>query len=111
MEQVPDAPWIRDAETNGVGYDGPDRMLCPICSEECETIYKEPLGRDAIGCEHCLLEVELKATCPECEAAAEIIYFEMFGRRVPGKMSINPVGCDKCVVKVDAWKYWEEEPE
>ena len=53
MEQIPDAPWIRDAENNGVGpFDQP---ICPICGEECETIYADMYG-NVFACDQCLIE-------------------------------------------------------
>ena len=51
MMQIPDAPWIREAETNGVPDDDP--VFCPVCDEECETIYKDNFG-EVFGCEHCI---------------------------------------------------------
>ena len=50
MEHVPDAPWIRDAELNGVPEDPP--VKCPICGEECETIYEDKNG-EVFGCDKC----------------------------------------------------------
>ena len=50
MEQVPDAPWIREAENDGMPpFDPP---VCPICGEECETIYADMTG-DVFGCDRC----------------------------------------------------------
>ena len=42
MQDLPDAPWIREAEMFGPPPydDGPD-PVCPICGEECETIYTD----------------------------------------------------------------------
>ncbi len=51
MEQVPDAPWIRDAELNGM--DGPPEIQCPVCGEDCETIYTDING-DPVGCNECI---------------------------------------------------------
>lgn len=38
-------------------YPGPSEEeplpACPICGEECETIYKNPDG-EAVGCENCI---------------------------------------------------------
>lgn len=48
---LPDAPWIRDAELNGVPADDP--VLCPICGEECDTIFEDDDGT-AFGCENCV---------------------------------------------------------
>ena len=65
MEQLPDAPWIRKAETEGWPFDGPDHEVeCPVCGEECETIYADMYG--------------------------------------------NVFGCDRCIVRQDAWE-WDEE--
>lgn len=53
MEQIPDAPWIRDAELNGVGP-AEDPVKCPVCYEECERIYFYKGSRDALGCDRCI---------------------------------------------------------
>lgn len=55
MEQIPDAPWIRDAEMNGMP--SPDPVHCPLCDEECETIYRDRYGT-VFGCENCIEEQE-----------------------------------------------------
>lgn len=52
MEQIPDAPWIREAETYGVGA---DPVYCPICGEECETIYAD-LNGEVFGCDQCIMK-------------------------------------------------------
>ena len=54
MEQIPDAPWIRDAENNGWGPSDPD-PVCPVCGEECETIYADMYG-NVFACDQCLIE-------------------------------------------------------
>lgn len=51
MEQIPDAPRIREAERDG--YPSWDSVICPICDEECETIYRDISG-NVVGCEQCL---------------------------------------------------------
>ena len=51
MTQIPDAPWIRDAEQNGMP--SPEEVYCPECGEECETIYIDPSGY-CCGCDKCL---------------------------------------------------------
>ena len=54
---IADAPWIRDAEINGMpGGDAPDPR-CPICNHECERIYfykGETDARDVLGCDLCI---------------------------------------------------------
>lgn len=52
MADVPDAPWIRDAEING--DPAPDPVICPVCYRECERIYYYKGDRDALGCENCI---------------------------------------------------------
>ena len=52
MEQIPDAPWIRKAETDGVG-DPP--VHCPCCEEECTTIYRDQWG-NVFACNKCIEE-------------------------------------------------------
>ena len=51
MEQIPDAPWIRDAEINGVPET--PAPICPICGEEAEEFYLD-YGGDVVGCDHCV---------------------------------------------------------
>ena len=53
MEQLPDAPWIRDAELNG--YPSNDPVRCPFCGEECDTIYADMYG-NVFACDQCLIE-------------------------------------------------------
>lgn len=49
---IPDAPDIR--MTEGTGYPTPVSWPhCPICDEECETIYINSDG-EAVGCEACI---------------------------------------------------------
>ena len=52
MEQIPDAPWIRDAELNGYPSDPP--VECPCCGEECNTIYADQYG-NVFACDRCLM--------------------------------------------------------
>lgn len=54
MEQIPDAPWIRDAEMNG--YPDPPPVYCPICGDEALTFYLQ--DGIVIGCEHCVTETD-----------------------------------------------------
>ena len=54
MQQIPDAPWIRQAENWGPPpYDDDPEPTCPICGKECETIYTDKDG-NAAGCEKCM---------------------------------------------------------
>jgi len=55
MTQIPDAPWIREAEAWGMPpYDDDPDTSCPVCGRErCETIYTNKDG-DAVGCDKCL---------------------------------------------------------
>ena len=52
MARLPDAPWIRDAELNGLPEREP--VHCPVCGEECERIYFYKDSSDALGCEICI---------------------------------------------------------
>ena len=54
MDNLPDAPWIREAERNGMP--GPDEVICPCCGKRCESIYTDRKGWNAVGCEHCIQE-------------------------------------------------------
>ena len=54
MQEIPDAPWIREAERYGV----PDRdpVHCPICNAECDWIFLQQ--GDPVGCENCITQRE-----------------------------------------------------
>ena len=52
MNQIPDAPWIRNAELNGVG-DPP--VYCPCCGEDCVSVFKDRNG-DVFACDRCIQE-------------------------------------------------------
>ena len=54
MEQIPDAPYIREAEMYGMPPYDP-QPVCPICGEECETVYADMNG-DVFACNCCLME-------------------------------------------------------
>ncbi len=54
---IADAPWVRDAELNGIGESLPD-PVCPVCGAECEHIFL--IGGEVVGCECC---VEVKDAC------------------------------------------------
>ena len=54
MEQIPDAPWIRDAEINGMP--GSDPVICPICGDEADTFFLQ--DGIVIGCNHCVTETD-----------------------------------------------------
>ena len=50
---IPDAPWVREAETFGVGEDMED-IYCPVCgSENPEDFYFDRDG-DICGCDACM---------------------------------------------------------
>ena len=49
--KISDHPDIRERERNGVP--AADVCVCPICGEECETIYKDKWG-NVLGCEECV---------------------------------------------------------
>lgn len=51
---IPDAPWIRDAERNGA--DAAPDVYCPVCGEENpEYFYTEKGGIDVLGCSCCIV--------------------------------------------------------
>lgn len=52
MTSVPDAPWIRDAENNGMEDYG--EPVCPVCGAECERFYFYAGDRDVLGCDRCI---------------------------------------------------------
>ena len=55
MNDLPDAPWIREAEQFGVP-EGPV-PTCPCCGEECDNYFTDGSG-DIIGCENCVRKVD-----------------------------------------------------
>lgn len=50
MVQIPDAPWIREAETVGISE---IEICCPVCGEECETIWLDA-NKCVCGCDRCM---------------------------------------------------------
>lgn len=55
MVQIPDAPWIRDAEINGMPEG--DDVYCPVCNEENPEYFYVQDG-DVIGCSECVEQVD-----------------------------------------------------
>jgi len=51
---IEDAPWIREAETDGMPEE--DEPICPVCGEECEELYI--VDGDVIGCDCCVNRVD-----------------------------------------------------
>lgn len=49
--QIPDAPWIRDAEQNGMPEG--DDVYCPVCGEENPEYFYTADG-EVIGCSECV---------------------------------------------------------
>ena len=49
---LPDAPWIRDAESRGYVSDLPE-VNCPVCGQSCATIYIDQKN-EPCGCENCI---------------------------------------------------------
>ena len=49
--EVPDAPWIREAERNG--YPSSPPVECPCCGKDCTTVYKDAYG-DVFACNWCV---------------------------------------------------------
>ena len=49
---IQDAPWIREAEQNGIPSDDPP--VCPVCYQEAEYFYILKDSREIIGCEKCI---------------------------------------------------------
>lgn len=53
MRDLPDAPWIRDAEQNGMPE--PEPYNCPVCGAECpEWLYRDKRNHEILGCDICL---------------------------------------------------------
>ena len=53
---IPDAPWIVEAETKGI-Y-SPEPPKCPLCGRNCETVYIDRSNGEAIGCDKCIRSVD-----------------------------------------------------
>lgn len=61
---IQDAPWIREAEMNGMPpYDDDPDPICPVCGKECETIYTH--DGEPVGCDECLTLWEAEEWCYE----------------------------------------------
>lgn len=58
MHDLPDHPVIRNLERTGYP-DGkePTYPRCPVCGEECDTIYKNA-DLDIVGCDNCVATVD-----------------------------------------------------
>ncbi len=65
MADIPDHPIIRNCERTGYP-DGkePPAPRCPICGEECETIYRDRSG-ECVGCDICMEALDAWGV-PEC---------------------------------------------
>lgn len=56
MNDLPDAPWVRDAELNGMPFT--PQPGCPVCGwDEPEEFYINEY-HEIIGCDHCVKAVE-----------------------------------------------------
>ena len=55
MEQIPDAPWVREAERDGYPADPP--VICPCCGEECLVVYMDRY-KNVFACDRCIVEEE-----------------------------------------------------
>lgn len=49
---IADAPYIREAENDGVGCS--ETPICPVCYKEAERFYVGKGTRDILGCENCI---------------------------------------------------------
>ena len=59
MDQIPDAPWIREAERKGIPpYDDLPDPVCPVCGKECVTIYLDDGCLNVIGCDNCIRKMD-----------------------------------------------------
>ena len=53
---VPDAPYIQEAQQEGIH--SPDPVKCPICNKRAELIYLSPSGYCVEGCDKCIKRVD-----------------------------------------------------
>lgn len=55
-DQVPDAPWIVEAETKGYPT---VEVKCPVCGAYCETVYFSHTNyKEIIACDKCIREMD-----------------------------------------------------
>lgn len=55
MEQIPDAPWIREAERDG--YPTGDEIECPICGAVCDSVFwSDTNWKEIVACNKCIRE-------------------------------------------------------
>lgn len=55
---IPDDPLIRFAQKYGHSpWESEVQPICPICGQECETVYKDESG-NILGCDECLTECD-----------------------------------------------------
>lgn len=57
MTQLPDAPWIREAERYGYPPNEPYPVECPLCGRECEEFYLDE-DDSILGCPKCIKKVD-----------------------------------------------------
>lgn len=55
---VPDAPWIREAENWGMPPYDEIKTRCPECGEEDVETYYIDGNNNIVGCEHCISSVD-----------------------------------------------------
>lgn len=53
--QLPDAPWIREAEL--YGEPGGDEIICPVCGKDAENFFLDD-SNNVVGCDRCVREVD-----------------------------------------------------
>lgn len=54
---IPDAPDIRRTEATGYPDDNIRWPVCPICGEECDTLYRAAEG-EVVGCDQCITAID-----------------------------------------------------
>ncbi len=59
-----DHPDIERAMATGYPGDEPEQPVCPVCGQECETIYRAQ-DSEIVGCDMCISE-ETAWECREC---------------------------------------------
>lgn len=65
MTQIPDDPIIACIERTGFPpWEKQDTPICPVCGQECETVYCDASG-EIVGCDECLCRKDAWET-PEC---------------------------------------------
>ena len=103
MTQIPDAPWIREAEIFGMPEG--DSVYCPCCGEENPEYFYTDCG-DVVGCSECINwedpfadvnDIDAHVRCPVC-GSEDPEWLYQCGPEV--------IGCSECIERANALEPW-----